>query len=62
MTTTQKINNLVKVSTTEVLVLKVAELFGNLALTTLLVAVVEELENRIGENETDAILTSLRAC
>lgn len=56
MTTENKINKLVKISTTEFLILKLKETLGNNKLASLCIAIVGELENRIGEDAVDNII------
>ena len=54
------IKNLVKESTTEILISKLIETMLNVKLGVLNVAIQEELESRIGENKVDAILEENR--
>ena len=61
MTTLEiKIENLVKTSTTEVLIEKLIETLGNIKMAVLNVMIQEELENRIGEDKLDDIIDANR--
>ena len=60
MTTQDKINSLVKNSTTEVLINKLIETIKDAKLALLMVAIQEELENRIGEDKVDEIIYANR--
>lgn len=61
MTTQEnKINKIVKELNTENLIIKLIETLGVMKLAKINVAIQEELENRIGEDELDMILDANR--
>ena len=56
----ETITNLVKESTTEILISKLVETMKNIKLAVLNVAIQEELELRIGEDKVDEIMEAHR--
>jgi hypothetical protein len=55
-----KIEKIVKASSIDILTLKLSEIWNNRKLMKLNIAIQEELENRLGEEEADKILDNIR--